>query len=302
MRISSTQLNTFSDCPTRWYKEYVAGEQGNFGRAASIGSLFHSIIEFRIMHGYEPTRSMLCKLKGNYDDPLDHLRRYPTAWEPALEMARHIEDPMSYIPADYELVGVEVCLDDLGVEIEPGVLCGGYFDLLARNAEGTEYWIGDWKTRGKASWKKRPSTDEDFAENIQFTYYAAALAQAFPSVEKVHVTHINMLRPADGGPAVKEDGATFTRLFLESVWTDLKTGVVASMIQMVEAGEQPDPPTDTSPCWKYGRCPHLRACTARRQDIMFGVEDEADSGGGFFESFNTDKPKNSGFFGSFNGE
>lgn len=276
MRISSTQLNTFNDCPTRWYKEYVAGQTGNFGKAASIGSLFHSILEFRMVHGYAPPKAVLCQLQGNYDDPRDHLRRYPSAWEPACEMAEHIEDPLAYIPDGFELVGVEVCLDDMGVEIEPGVLCGGFFDLLAKRPDGSEWWIGDWKTRGKTSWAKRPTTAADFEENIQFTYYAAALTQAHPEIERVQVTHINVLRPADGGPAVKEDHGVFTKKFLEKVWSDLKHGPVASMLSLVAAGMQPQPPTDTAPCWKYGRCPHLRACSSERQAVMFGPEEDED--------------------------
>jgi len=290
MRISSTQLNTFADCPTKWHREYVLGIPGSFGKAASIGSLCHSIIEFRIAHGFEPSKSILCKLKGNYDDPRDHLRRYPSAWEPALEMARYIEDPLAFVPEGFDLGlgGVEVCLDELAVEIAPGVLCGGYFDLLAFNADRTEAWIGDWKTRGKTSWKIRPTSKEDFENNIQFTYYAAALSQAYPDLTRVWVDHINILRPGDGGPAVKVDGTMFTREFLKIVWMGLQAGPVASMIQLAEDETPPVPSMDTGPCWKYGKCGHLRACTQ-----ALNPAPKTDDGPGFFESL-----ASPGFFGS----
>lgn len=261
-RVSSTRIQRAYDCARKFALTETGGEE-KMGEAASVGSLFHSIQEYRAAYNQWPTQELLARQKGNYDDPVDHMRRFPRAFQVAQMMAEHAGHPLDYVPEGFKLVGMEVSLDAMGVHILPGVLCGGFFDMLAVNDEGA-VWVGDWKTRGPASWRARPITREDFAANIQFSYYAAAHLMATraagqPDPPLYIVEHINVLRPPAGKPSsVKCDRSVYSVAYLEQIWAWLRDKMVPAMVEAV--ADVDASPKNESACFMYGPCAFMTRC------------------------------------------
>lgn len=266
MRVSSTQINTFLDCPERWRLDFVLGLAAPAGEAAGVGTLFHACMEFKIHHGVWPTARMMTGVSGNYDNPRDTMRRFPRAFDEALALAQAVGDPWAFIPEDVKVVDIEMSLDARGlVACDGRVQIGGYLDIVAQDAHGCPV-ILDWKTRGKRSWGKRPQSADDFAENMQLIYYAAAVLQLpeFAEAPRVHVSHINVLRDSPG--VVHVDGTTYTREFLTLAWERLEREVFEPMLAIYNAQHEPAH-KERGACFKYGRCAHLAACGPARREF-----------------------------------
>jgi hypothetical protein len=266
MRVSSTQINCFLDCPERWRLDYVLGLAAPAGEAAAVGSLFHSCMEFRLHHGAWPSARMLASVPGNYDSPVDIMRRWPRAFDEAVALAQAVGDPWQFIPEDVELLDVELSFDARGLRACHGeVEVGGYLDLVARDRDGCPV-ILDWKTRGKRSWGSRPTTPAAFEANIQFVYYACAVMQLpeFAHAPRARVEHINVLRDSPG--VVHVDGATFTREFLDVAWATLERDVLSAMLAVYKASKE-FAHKERASCFKYGRCPHLAQCGPNRKHV-----------------------------------
>ena len=189
LRVSSTSIGTYLGCPRMYAYELNTGQTKKANEAMAFGTLVHACIEYRLAdpeHRW-PTKAQVVKMKGNYDDPKLALIYFPHLWDEVEQMLDFL------VPEDYVGSGefhIEWSLDDAGVYACDGaVQCGGFVDLL--DLENKTIW--DWKTRSDLRYA--PKTREDFLDNPQLMYYAAAIAQHF-DLPYVHVGHINLIRPS----------------------------------------------------------------------------------------------------------
>lgn len=254
MKLSSTRLQTYFTCPARWYYQYIEGDGGvEPNEAMAIGTVFHAIQEYRVEHGFFPSRHDILRMEGNYEPPSAAINGFPDAWPTAERMARKVGLPDEVPDADVE---VEVALEDLGLQIH-GVPVTGYFDLLHRPSQH----ILDWKTRSRMDYA--PRTLEDFMAKAQPLYYPAAARKAF-GWDHVRFTHLNVLRP---GGVYRPVTVTFPAHILDTFWEHLVDTIVPDMLRMVDGGEKA---TDETACWMYGaRCPHWDPCQTPNLSTSF---------------------------------
>jgi hypothetical protein len=293
MRVSSTQLNDYIACPRAWAFRYVGKEETIAGAAAAVGSIFHAIQEWRTRYGTFPTIEDIRALPGNYDSPGTLLARFgdEALYPLAAYMAEEVGDPTPFLPSDYvypdlylefdlEADPIELTFDGVA---EP-VRLGGYLDILAFSEDGRHAWIGDWKTRGAASWKDRP-VGADLASNAQLLYYAAALLYARPEIRTVTFTHLNVLRPNGVGGTVEVDVQT-VRLVARDIeaWTAevlLPTlrGMLAARAAWLD-GDKAGVDTNRASCYRFGKCAHYTACGRVEAEATL-LENIAANGGRF---------------------
>lgn len=272
MRISSTQINDFIACPRAWAFRNVGKEEHIAGVAAAVGSIFHAIQEWRAAYDCFPSVDDLRTMPGNYDSPGALLDRFgeDKLVPLAQHMAEQVGDPLAYFPDEetWPRLFLEYDLERRPVVLRFGdtdVTLGGYMDILAFSADGERAWIGDWKTRGAKSWDDRPMA-EDLATNVQLLYYACALLRQHPGLLSIEVGHVNVLRPDKVGGEVKVDvqrvllPASYLRAWeRDTLFPTIERMVEAARLWNADKREQVD--TNRDACYRFGRCPHMSACT-----------------------------------------
>lgn len=275
LRLSSTSFNTAKRCPYLLMDQVVEGNKLPTSKAMAAGTVFHSIMEYVVAHGSMPIKADIERMPGNYEDPIEALKRYPSSWPIALRMARDflangkstLMDGIEGRERAYELVRLEQSLDDFDLYILPGVKAGGYLDILSKHKQlGEAYmFIGDWKTRGESSWGFMPKTSAEITDTFQFAYYAAAWRQASlhggrTPCKHVIVQHNNIYRPKNENKPSRHlfvEGA-FTDSYLDHFWLDLQVNVVPALVRELMKGEEAR--RDMNGCFAYGPCHNLKRC------------------------------------------
>lgn len=270
-RISSTQITTFEECPMKWALTHVGREEAPAGKAAAVGSIFHAAMEVRLSHPDAPPATLadVRAQPGNYQHPRALLAHFgdEALWPLASRMASAVGDPWAYLPPAeaYPVLFVEYDLDEAATPLLDGAfVAGGYIDLLLLDGEDPPRaaMVIDWKTRGKKTFATRPR-GADFDSNRQLVYYAAAVSRAFPSLETVEVSHINVLRPDKAGEEVEiaVESWAFSRERLDQEWAWLEDTLLPAMAATRTAFlAAQDVDTNRESCFKYGRCPVQNQC------------------------------------------
>lgn len=266
LRVSSTSLGTYLTCPRTYAYELANGEGKTANEAMSFGTLVHACIEYRLAHdGRWPTWDQVVSMKGNYDDPRQALIAFPKLWEEVEQFMAEVE-PETYVGnGRFE---IERNLEDFDLRACDGaILCGGYIDLWDPNTN--TMW--DWKTRSSLSYA--PKTREDFLNNPQLVYYAAAVAQAL-DLDGLRVGHVNLIRPSKWKPKVSKVAVYshyISRWYLDAAWHVLTEDILPKMLAVKRAVVPGDRDSavaaserNPSACYKYGKnsCAHIRYCPA----------------------------------------
>jgi hypothetical protein len=264
-RISSTQLNDFDRCPRLWAFVHAAGEDSGVGYAAAVGTIVHACLEHRLLTGRLPTYAEVMAMDGNYDAPAVSLGRFAHKgiWDEALTTAEGVGCPWQHVPDDYEDIEVERNLELWDIRIGD-TRCGGYIDVFAVDPTRNTALLFDWKTRGKSSWKYRPSKEE-LATNRQLLYYASVVRQAL-GVDAIDVVHGNILRAGEGGPAVEVVRSRILGVEADAFFAELTEKTLPRMHAVHTLWASPkqrgDVPADRTACFKYGPCAQMTRCNA----------------------------------------
>lgn len=258
VKVSSTRLARYIGCPRKARLATDLGE-APASQAMAYGTVFHACVEFYAERGRWPARSDLWKMTGNYSDPRDAVRAYPELWD---NVRRYFDyEPVEAMArADFEGSAIaEKPLADYGLTLAGGrVLATGFFDVL----DVENQTIRDWKTR--SSFRYAPITAEDFHDNVQLAYYAAALAQVYPDWDYVIVQHRNVLRPREQATdrldhAVYE--ARIDRWYLDRVWEHLDTVVAPAYYEAMTRPDIEALAARPEACYMYGTpCPYMATC------------------------------------------
>lgn len=255
-RISSSPLTSFVDCPRKAWFEYTpqGGEPVKPNKAMATGTVFHAFMEFWLEHGRLPAKSEFRRLKGNYDDPIEAVKQFPSTYDAAMECALYVIEETDILE-DLEGAEVEVDLEDFDLRPVPGgPVFGGYIDLFKKE----EQLIGDWKVRGGFHYV--PRTYADFKANPQLCYYAACCAYIFGWEGHVTVQHINVLRPDRGGPEVLPIKVDIPVSYLRGVFEYIVDSIVPDMVAIAAEEDMRLVPRNQAACFKYGRCAHYGSC------------------------------------------
>lgn len=271
IKISSTRLGRFLACPRRArFSEDLPEEKPS--KAMLYGTLFHACVEFYVERGRWPSRGDLWRMTGSYSDPREAVMAYPELWAevgryfdyaPLLEDLAEIRAKKTYI--------VEKPLADFGLTLAGGqVEATGFFDLLDLENRTIE----DWKTRG--DFRYAPITAEDFHDNVQLAYYAAALAQVHPDWPDVTVRHRNVRRPSEKSPSLGlvTYEATIDRWFLDAVWKRLDEEIAPAYLDALTREDIEPLGARPEACYMYGkRCPFASPCAKLDAPDAIGLDE-----------------------------
>lgn len=166
INISYSRLDTYEMCPSKYFYTYIKKEDRQFGPAATLGTIIHSVLEDHV--GTELKYSdMLVSMDEHrkIEDPdfqIDN-KLYESGKEMVYEFVERHKDE------SFDVVGKE-----LPFEIVIGsALVRGFIDLVLRDANGqlmvVDYKSGRWEV-----------TFKDAPNNLQIGIYALAVSQIFP--------------------------------------------------------------------------------------------------------------------------
>jgi hypothetical protein len=271
MRISSTQLGSFLDCPAKWYMTFVEGHGMKTSEAMATGTVFHAIEEFVHARRTWPLRRDIYAWPGNYQPTSEAMDAFPRAFDVALAAAKRIGAPwknehLKWL--NWEEAILEQDVEEWGVSMCDGAItCGGYIDGLFPEQQV----VFDWKTR--RSFQYAPDAEE-LASNVQLNYYAA-LAARHLDWDRATVVHANVERKSGRLQVVR---AEISRGVLDMVWEYLEESLGPRMLRCA-AQENIDVVRDEGACFKYGPCQHMSYCNSG------GSSEQHDNGGGIFDSF-----------------
>jgi RecB family exonuclease len=266
-RLSSTPLNSYLQCPRRWFFSQIAPQVLDTD-PINFGKLFHAAMEAAFLYFYEaPDAEALWhyvrKLDGGdyggSEDLLENAGLCERVYKVFCEVMRHPE-----VRALFELDGLKVEVDISPLDVRMGnhqILCRGRMDLFYRDAQGMRV-IWDWKTR--ANLAHAPFTDEEFRRSPQLAYYAAVLHHHSPEPQGVRVTHGNILRDT-GRVAVYS--TVFDAKYLEKMFRFFDRHLVPEMEQAYVAGMDHlgKVTADPTACFRMGKCPYYTRCPVEIQ-------------------------------------
>lgn len=183
-RFSASQLNTYAECPRKWYYRYVCSAVEDKGSSASFyGTAFHAALEE--FHGIYPQPSaahradMDLKATGYVNAAFERFRnKFDTPVEYELQLRRARRTVLRYVQwlveqssrAPFTVVGCEVAAE---LQIE-GFDFIGYIDRLDREDETGNVAVIDYKTGSiattAAEYREKVRTFRDF--QLPFYYWA----------------------------------------------------------------------------------------------------------------------------------
>jgi hypothetical protein len=261
VRISSTSLRTFLDCPRKWRLDQDEG-RSEAGAAAAAGTVFHAIMEARLAGEPDPSDAELCAAPAAYESIQSIVDRLgPCILDEGRTLAELVPDPWAYVWP--EARGDEaVCLVEFDLEHEcPRVVrqagqefvLAGFLDLVILDETARTAYILDWKTKGKSTFKK----PLDLSEDTQLQYYASRLAYEHSWIDTVKVRHVTVPRGFVAEPRV-DDAEFSSRDLLEWDRAVLRPALTRMADFLRKDVKEVD--TNRAACFLYGRCPHMGAC------------------------------------------
>jgi CRISPR/Cas system-associated exonuclease Cas4 (RecB family) len=226
MRLSASQVQTFSDCPRKWAWRYVAGVEEPPSPAAELGRAVHAELE-KYLRGGDidfTTEVGYIAVAG-----IEHLPK-PGTVGLRIEEEFHFEGPSghSYLGyKDLEVPGV-VHLAQLGV-------------------------VYDHKTTSDLKWQK---TEDDLKRDIQATLYAVDYFRNHPDESEVELRWVYYQTKN-----TKKSAITRLRVHQTDAWNRfLEIEQIAETMSTAAEKQPLDLPPNINHCSAYGGCPHQGRC------------------------------------------
>lgn len=183
-RFSASQLNTYVECPRKWYYRYLCSAIEDRGSSASYyGTAFHAALED--LHGDYPQPSLVApeeldrKLQGYVNAAFDrHRNLFETPVEYELQRRRAVRTARKYVEwlvaeakrAPFTVVGCELSAE---LQID-GYDFIGYIDRLDRDDRTGAVTVIDYKTGSIAmsamEYREKVRQFKDF--QLPFYYWA----------------------------------------------------------------------------------------------------------------------------------
>lgn len=227
--VSASQINTFRDCPRKWWLQKIKKLSTPSSSAAEMGRRIHAVLEDYLTKGQMPDNSTegLIAQRG-----LEYL---PLPGTSAVELPIHQKLPIKDAPVD--------------------VL--GYVDCLyLPRKEGELPIILDHKTTGS---KKYTKNELEMETDVQLHVYARALFANSEYDEAI----LRLVYYGTRAPFAFPVEITVKREQNEEQWTKI-LATINEMKQTAEQEEQ-EVPQNWSSCSKYGGCPFQAQCMLRPQ-------------------------------------
>jgi ATP-dependent helicase/DNAse subunit B len=217
-KLSPSSVNTFDMCQMKWFLQYVLGYREPSGKAATIGSCCHYILEIvaqsKILvqdNKKWKKDKVVGRITREYDldDLCEKAFEYFKKENPHLSLGNkelrevkkniqistehelfpgnhaHIIEPERYfeVPLDFEWAKYKVLED--GELVEKTLYINGIIDLIYQNSDG-QYNCLDYKFGRAYDWAKGYEKDySNLTEDIQLCLYYYALTKQFPDQEIV---------------------------------------------------------------------------------------------------------------------
>lgn len=225
--VSASQINTFRDCPRKWWLQKIKKLSTPSSSAAEMGRRIHSILEDYLTKGVMPDNSTegLIASRG-----LEYL---PLPGTSAVELPIHEKMPLTDSPVD--------------------VL--GYVDCLyLPRKEGELPIILDHKTTGS---KKYTKNELEMETDVQLHVYARAL---FANSEYDNAI-LRLVYYGTRAPFAFPVEITVNREQNEEQWTKILATI--NEMEQTASKEEQDVPQNWSSCSKYGGCAFQAQCMLR---------------------------------------
>src|SRR5271166_4554171 len=234
MRLSASQVQTFSDCQRKWAWKYVAGVEEPPSPAAELGRAVHAELE-KYLRGGEinfTTEVGYIAAAG-----LEHLPK-PGTLGLRVEEEFHFEGPSGHSYLGYK---------DLEV---PGVVQLAQIGI-----------VYDHKTTSDLKWQK---TEDDLKKDVQATLYAVDYFRNHPDEADVELRWVYYQTKN-----TKKSAVTRLRVSQEQAWQRfLEIEQIAQQMGDASTKRALELAPNVNHCSAYGGCPHQGRCNLSPFDKM----------------------------------
>lgn len=167
---SYSRIDTYEMCPSKYFFSYIKKEPRQFGEAAVLGNIIHSVLEDLVSN--EKTLS-LEEMKSSYEEKKQ-------SYDPTGLISDTLINAGNEIIQEFYDVNQDKLFDVYDKEMSFNFVLGnyhiiGYIDRV--DVIGNSVQIIDYKTG------KREVAAKDVAQNLQLGIYALAASVAFPDKE-----------------------------------------------------------------------------------------------------------------------
>ena len=227
---SASQINTYRDCPRKWWLQKIAKMDTPSSKAAELGKRIHSVLEDYLTTGVMPDRDTeegKIALRG--------LEFLPLPGKSRVEVAVQDELPIEDAPVD--------------------IL--GYIDCLYLPPDGSEEipLILDHKTTSSRKYTKNQGEMEI---DVQLNVYARAI---FANTDHDEV-RLRLVYYGTRKPFAFPVEVTITREANDEQWRKILDSL--NEMQQDSDKEEQEVKQNWSSCSKYGGCPFQAHCLLRR--------------------------------------
>jgi len=167
---SYSRIDTYDMCPSKYFFSYIKKEPRQFGEAAVLGNIIHSVLE-DLVSNEKPLS--LDEMKESYEEK-------KIGYDPNNLISNTLIDAGSQILEEFYDLNQDKLFDVYDKEMSFNFILGnysiiGYIDRV--DVVGDSVFIIDYKTG------KREVAAKDVANNLQLGIYALAASIAFPGNE-----------------------------------------------------------------------------------------------------------------------
>jgi PD-(D/E)XK nuclease superfamily len=239
VRLSASQIQTFSDCQRKWAWRVIEGIEAPSSPSADLGKSVHAELEKYLAGGEIDFTSEVGYIAAS---GLEHLPK-PGTWVANGDIQRWVPTPGLLIEQEFHFEGPS------------GHTYLGYKDL---EAPGVIY---DHKTTGDLKWQK---TAEDLSKDIQATLYATDYFRNHPDEPDVELRWVYYQTKN-----TKKSAITKLRVSQTETWQKfLEIEKTAEKMHTASASRALDLPANTNHCNAYGGCPYQGNCNLSPFDKM----------------------------------
>lgn len=234
--ITSADPQSEGGCLRRVWYERVGGKPRITTAAMTAGSGMHNEIEVYLKTGVAAMSPTVMAGRGFIPQP----------------------GPGLFIEQSIAKLGLKAAGIPIAGHIDLLNTRGNYIDADAQLRQDLPNTIEvkDWKSTSDLKWAK---TAEQVASTIQMNTYGSAVLTAWPTVERVRMTHVYFQRGSR--PAAKLATSIRTREQIESRWKYAES-VVRSVLDAVQETDPNKVPGNARACRSYNQdCPHKAYCS-----------------------------------------
>ena len=181
---SYSRIDTYDMCPSKYFFSYIKKEPRQFGEAAVLGNIIHSVLE-DLVSNEKPLS--LDEMKSSYE--VKKVDYDPQGW-----ISKNLIDAGTQIIEEFYDINQDKIFDVYEKEMSFNFIIGnysiiGYIDRV--DVTDDKVFIVDYKTG------KREVAAKDVANNLQMGIYALAASIEFPDKEitaSLHYLRTNRLK------------------------------------------------------------------------------------------------------------